>query len=76
MASFQFFWRHIYLAAVTTVDDIDDAILEVDDGGLILKEERRKIEVKTVDDNTPKEDEDQRPTIDEVEQNKKWYKKT
>ena len=67
---FDFVWRHIHLEEVTTVDDIDDSIPEVDNGELIGEEED-VVEVETVNDDTS-QDNKRPPTAEEVEKNKKW----
>ena len=71
---FDFIWRHIHLDNVTAVDDIDESILEVDDGAVIPGTEQYVV-VETVDDNTPEADADRPPTLEEIQQNEKWYKK-
>ena len=58
---------------MTTVDDIDNSIPEVDDGELIGEEED-VVEVETVNNDTP-EEEQEPPTLEEVKKNEKWYKK-
>lgn len=42
---------------------------------MILKEEQQRAEVETVHNDTLEEDKDRPPTLEEVEQNEKWYKK-
>ena len=52
---FDFVWWHIHLEEVSTIEDIDDSIPEVDDGEFI-DEEEDVVEVETVDNYTPEED--------------------
>ena len=59
MNQFYFIWRHIHLDAVTEVDNIDESILEVDDGAVIPEAEQYVV-VETVDNNTPEVDDDRR----------------
>ena len=57
-----FIWRHMHLYIVTDVDNF-----EVDDGAMISEEEQQRVEVETVDNDTPEEYEDRQPTLKEVE---------